>query len=179
MAEPPGPANTLAVLGLGSNLPVRQRWLDLGLEILLAGPSTLLLATPRWNTIPRGAPPQPDYLNQLLLVRGPRDGWGWLELAQRAELAAGRRRLVSKGPRTLDVDVLLVEGLTCSSPKLRLPHPAILDRPHLLAGVAALVPDWKLEGSPLTLAELAWARLGGSWRQPVPLRGAGDPPTRG
>ena len=179
MPERTGPAQTRAVLGLGSNLPARERWLDLAIEVIADGPSTVLRATPRWNTIPRGAPPQPDYLNQLLLVEGPRDGWGWLELAQRAEAAAGRRRLVDKGPRTLDVDVVLVEGRACAGPELRLPHPALLERPHLLAGAAALVPDWRLPGGPMTLAELARTRLGSSWRRPVPVRAAGDRPARG
>ncbi len=171
MAEARGPGATLAVLGLGSNLPLRERWLDLASAVIGRAPATILRATPRWNTIPRGAPPQPDYLNQLLLVRGPWGGLGWLELARRAEAAAGRRRMVSKGPRTLDVDVVLVEGEASSGPELRLPHPALLERPHLLAGAAALVPLWTLPDGPMPLAELAAERLGGCWRRPVALEG--------
>ena len=171
--------SSLAVLGLGSNLPERERWLDLAIQVIRAGPATVVAATPRWNTIPRGAPPQPDYLNQLVLVRGRRDGPGWLELAQQAERAAGRRRRVDKGPRTLDVDVVLVEELSSSVPWLRLPHPALLERPHLLAGAAALVPRWTLPGETLPLGELARRRLTGSWRRPVPVRGEAGPPGRG
>jgi 2-amino-4-hydroxy-6-hydroxymethyldihydropteridine diphosphokinase len=171
VAEPAVPGVTLAVLGLGSNLPLRERWLDLAAAVIGLAPATILRATPRWNTIPRGAPPQPDYLNQLLLVRGPWEGRGWLELARRAEAAAGRRRMVSKGPRTLDVDVVLVEGEASPGPELRLPHPALLERPHLLAGAAALVPLWTLPDGPMTLAELAAERLRGSWRRPVALEG--------
>ncbi len=167
------------MLGLGSNLGGRERWLDLAREVLLSGRAELLRETPRWNTLPRGGPPQPDYLNQLLLLQGPFQGMGWLELAEAAELAAGRHRAVPKGPRTLDVDVLLVEGLVSRSARLRLPHPAILSRPHLLAGVAALVPDWELEGGSPPLWQIARRELGGSWLRPVPVREAGGRPRTG
>jgi 2-amino-4-hydroxy-6-hydroxymethyldihydropteridine diphosphokinase len=169
-----GPGHgSLAVLGLGSNLPDRERWLDLGTSALLGPAVELVCATPRWNTVPRGAPPQPDYLNQLLLLRSELGGSEWLLRAEAAELLAGRRRGVAKGPRTLDVDVLLVEGERSATPRLTLPHPAILERPHLLAGAAAMVPSWRLPGYDMPISEIARMRLEGCWAGAVELRGGG------
>ena len=165
-----------AVLSLGSNLGARDRWLTLATQSLERSGARLLASTPRWNTRPRAAPPQPDYLNQLLLMDAPLDGLGWLALAEEAENSAGRLRSVPKGPRTLDVDVVLVLGETAAGPRLSLPHPALFDRPHLLAGAAALVPEWHPAGSDLSVIEIAREQLTGSWARPVPIRGAAGPP---
>ncbi|MGC1908886.1 MAG: 2-amino-4-hydroxy-6-hydroxymethyldihydropteridine diphosphokinase [Candidatus Dormiibacterota bacterium] len=158
-----------AVLALGSNLEPRTHWLDLAVDLLHEVGVQVLASTPRWNTIPIGALPQPDYLNQLLLAQGPLHGPGWLELAQAAEGRAGRRREVPKGPRTLDVDIILIEGESWTSPELTVPHPGLLHRPYLLRGAAQLVPDWIHPSEGISMAVLARRDLSGSW--------AIDPPT--
>ncbi|MGC2192128.1 MAG: 2-amino-4-hydroxy-6-hydroxymethyldihydropteridine diphosphokinase [Candidatus Dormiibacterota bacterium] len=154
---------TEAVLALGSNLAPRARWLDLALDVLEEEGATVLASTPRWNTAPIGALPQPDYLNQLLLVQGLFGGLGWLELAHAAEARAGRRRGVVGGPRTLDVDVVLIGGERWDSPDLTVPHPGLLHRPYLLRGSSQLVPDWIHPAEGLSISELARRDLTGSW----------------
>ncbi|NNM96896.1 MAG: 2-amino-4-hydroxy-6-hydroxymethyldihydropteridine diphosphokinase [Candidatus Dormibacteraeota bacterium] len=164
------------MLALGSNLDPRGRWLDHARETLHELGAVELASTPRWNTLPVGGPPQPDFLNQMLLVQGRWDGWGWLRVAQLAEIRAGRVRSVDKGPRRLDVDVILVAGVAISSPELSIPHRALLDRPFLLAGAAALVPHWTPPGWHATIGELASARLRRAWARPVPVREVADRP---
>ena len=150
-----------ALLALGSNVGPRERNLDAAWAHLAASGVLVLSATPRWNTAPIGAPPQPDYLNQLLLAEGRPDPWGWLAAAQEAE--GERSRLIDKGPRRLDVDVILVEGEESSHPRLQLPHPALLERPYLLSGAALLVPRWRLgRGGPEVL-EVARLTLPPGW----------------
>jgi 2-amino-4-hydroxy-6-hydroxymethyldihydropteridine diphosphokinase len=156
-------SSSQAVLALGSNLGPRAHWLDSAIDLLWEVGVQVLASTPRWNTTPIGAIPQPDYLNQLLLARGTLRGPGWLELAQAAEVRAGRRRGVPKGPRTLDVDVILIEGESWTSPELTVPHPGLLHRPYLLRGAAQLVPDWVHPTEGLSIAELARRDLTGSW----------------
>ena len=126
----------------------------------------VLAEAPRWNTAPIGAPPQADYLNQLLLAEGPPDLFGWLALAQEAE--GERLRLISRGPRRLDVDVILVEGEESSDPRLRLPHPALLERPYLLLGAALLVPDWAIERGGPEILEVARRTLPPDWLRGLP-----------
>lgn len=176
LAPPADSAPTQAVLALGSNLQPRAGWLERAGDTLKELGAVVLASTPQWNTFPVGGPPQPDFLNQLLLVQGPWDGWGWLRVAQLTEARAGRLRSVHKGPRRLDVDVVLVGALAISSPELSIPHPALLERPFLLAGAAALVPHWSPAGWGPELAELAAARLRGAWARPVPIREEADRP---
>lgn len=166
--RPPEPRR--ALLALGSNLPRRDAWLDLGTQVLLENGAELLASSPRWNTRALGAPPQPDYLDQLLLLAAPLTGIDWLELAQGAEARARRRRSVPRAPRTLDVDVVLIDGESWQTTELTVPHPALLERPYLLLGAAQLVPDWRLPGGGETLAELATERLEGAWRPPADAR---------
>jgi 2-amino-4-hydroxy-6-hydroxymethyldihydropteridine diphosphokinase len=169
-----------AVLALGSNLGGREGNLDEAAARLAAAGVRVLAATPRWNTKPIGAPPQPDYLNQLLLAEGRQDPWGWLAAAQEAE--GERSRLIVKGPRRLDVDVILVEGEESSDPRLVLPHPALGQRPYLLRGAALLAPEWRLGRQGPTVLELARRILPPDWRLCLPhrprlgsLEGAGEP----
>ncbi len=163
------------LLALGSNLAPRPAWLDLALDFLAEEGISVLSSTPQWNTSPIGPISQPDFLNQLLLVSGERRGLGWLELAKDAETRAGRLRQVTGGPRTLDVDVILIEGQRWDLPELTVPHPALLVRQYLLRGAAKLVPKWihPIEG--LSMAELARNRLVGDHR----ARAEADPPEPG
>lgn len=173
------PAVARAVLSLGSNLHPRGAWLDLALDTITESGGAVLASTPRWNTRPIGGPSQPDFLNQLLLVRGPWDAWGWLRVAQLAEARAGRVRLVEQGPRRLDVDVILIETGAVASPRLVVPHPALLRRPYLLAGSAALVPHWTPPGWTAEVGELARGQLRGVWARPVPITREAGPRARG
>lgn len=157
-----------AVLSLGSNLPPRGHWLNLAFEVFREEGVEVVAASPRWNTTAIGSPPQPDFLNQVVLVEAVRRGRAWLELAVTVERRAGRRRAVPKGPRTLDVDVIMIEGETWCSPELTVPHPALLHRPYLLRGVAQLVPGWVLPGESRSITELARDLLSGSWAGPGP-----------
>jgi 2-amino-4-hydroxy-6-hydroxymethyldihydropteridine diphosphokinase len=168
----PLPQPRRAVLALGSNLNPRAVFLDLALTEFQDQGIELLAAGPRWNTAPVDAPPQPDFLNQVVLVRGPRSGLGWLELAQAAEARGGRQRGIGQGPRTLDVDVILIEGEHWDTSELRVPHHGLMTRPYLIRGTALVAPDWIVPGQGKTILALARQRLGGSWAwadgQPAP-----------
>ena len=127
---------TRAVLSLGSNLGDRYARLREAVDLL--GESVVLVSgvyeTPPWGDVE-----QPAYLNAALLAANPdaapRD---WLERARACEAAAGRVRDPQRrfGPRSLDVDVIMVwqdDGTPVLSddPELTLPHP----RAHLRAFV--------------------------------------------
>jgi len=88
-----------------------------------------------------GRPGQGPYLNcvvELETSLGPRELLG---VAHRLERAAGRERGERWGPRTLDVDVLLVDDLTVDEPDLVVPHPRMYERRFVLAPLAALAPE--------------------------------------
>lgn len=134
---------TRAVLSLGSNLGDRARALRGALVALKE--HGLVARSVLYETPPWGPVEQPPYLNAVAVVRGDRDAAGWLALAAELEQAAGRTREVRFGPRTLDVDVVTVDGVTSADPELLLPHPgtperATVLRPWLDVDPAAVLP---------------------------------------
>ena len=159
---------TRALLSLGSNLGDRLGYL----RSAVAGLSdVLVLASGVYETPPWGDPDQPAYLNAAVLVMG--DGVtaeDWLARAHELEQQAARERDSARrfGPRTLDVDVIMVwteDGLPVLSgdPALTLPHPrahqrAFVLRPWLDIQPYAQLPDhgWvnDLMGTPEVAADL-------------------------
>jgi 2-amino-4-hydroxy-6-hydroxymethyldihydropteridine diphosphokinase len=127
-----------AYLGLGSNLGDRRGHL----RRALAGLPDLVAVSPLYETEPVGGPPgQEDYLNLVVEMDtglGPRD---LLALSHRLEQEAGRVRTVRHGPRTLDVDVLLVGDLVVDEPDLVVPHPRMWERRFVVEPLGDLAPD--------------------------------------
>jgi 2-amino-4-hydroxy-6-hydroxymethyldihydropteridine diphosphokinase len=127
-----------AFLGLGANLGDRRTTLR---EAVAALPDVVAVS-PVYETEPVGGPAgQPSYLNlvvELVTRRSPRE---LLELAHDREAAAGRVRQERHGPRTLDVDVLWIDGVTVDEPDLVVPHPRMHERRFVLAPLADLAPD--------------------------------------
>lgn len=127
-----------AFLGLGSNVGDRVAHL----RAAVASLPDLVATSPVYETAPVGGPDdQGPYLNlvaELHTTASPRQ---LLELCARLEQDAGRVREVRWGPRTLDVDVLLIEGLEVDEPDLQVPHPRLAERRFVLAPLADLAPD--------------------------------------
>jgi 2-amino-4-hydroxy-6-hydroxymethyldihydropteridine diphosphokinase len=129
-----------AYLGLGSNMGDRLHYLrDAVATLAEIGPTRV---SPVYETAPVGGlEDQGPYLNlavELRTDRGPRDLLG---VCHRLEAAAGRVRDVRWGPRTLDVDVLWVEGTTVVEPDLEVPHPRMWERRFVMAPLHDLAPD--------------------------------------
>jgi 2-amino-4-hydroxy-6-hydroxymethyldihydropteridine diphosphokinase len=140
---------TRAVLSLGSNQGDRFGHLRLAVDGLA---DVIVAASPVYETAPWGGVEQPDFLNAVLVADdGPgRDPWEWLRRAQDLERAAGRVRDVRWGPRTLDVDVVTVDGpdgpITSDDPDLLLPHPGTPERATVLRPWLDVDPDAVLPG---------------------------------
>jgi 2-amino-4-hydroxy-6-hydroxymethyldihydropteridine diphosphokinase len=94
-----------------------------------------------YETEPVGGVAQDDFWNlvvELTTDASPRE---LLERARRAETAAGRTREVRWGPRTLDVDVLLVGDETSEDPEILVPHPRLFERAFVLVPLRELAPE--------------------------------------
>ena len=93
-----------------------------------------------------GGPPQPDYLNAVVLVDtalAPRE---LLAACQGIEVVHGRERTVVNGPRTLDVDVIAFGDIAGESADLVLPHPRAHERAFVLVPMADIDPSAVLPG---------------------------------
>jgi 2-amino-4-hydroxy-6-hydroxymethyldihydropteridine diphosphokinase len=138
---------TKAVLSIGSNVGDRLAHLQSAVDALRPW---LRSVSPVYETAPWGPVEQDDYLNAVLIVddvsAAPRD---WLARTQAAEQAAGRTREVRWGPRTLDVDVVAVDGAVSDDPNLTLPHPRAAERAFVLVPWLAISPDATLAGRPV------------------------------
>jgi 2-amino-4-hydroxy-6-hydroxymethyldihydropteridine diphosphokinase len=130
-----------AFIGLGSNLGDRRAFLTEAVATLRAG-GDVVAVSPLYETEPVGGPAgQERFLNvvvELATADSPRQ---LLERCQALEAAAARARTEHWGPRTLDADVLLVEGLAVDEPDLTVPHPRMWERRFVLQPLADLAPD--------------------------------------
>jgi 2-amino-4-hydroxy-6-hydroxymethyldihydropteridine diphosphokinase len=129
---------TSAVLSMGSNLGDRAAHLQGAVDAMRAW---LVAVSPVYETAPWGPVPQDDYLNLVAIVRDDTaSARSWLERARCAESGAHRAREVRWGPRTLDVDVVSVNGVTSDDPELVLPHPRAHERAFVLVPWLAVDP---------------------------------------
>jgi len=134
-----------AFLSLGSNLGDRTGHLRRAVDQLRAGSDPAVTAVSRvYETDPVGGPDdQGAFLNLVveLAVPSASDPYRLLEQCHRLEAAAGRVRSVRWGPRTLDVDVIWIDGVVLDDPDLTVPHPRWRERRFVLAPLAELAPD--------------------------------------
>ena len=126
-----------AFLALGSNLGEREALL----RRAVASIPDLVAVSPVYETDPVGGPDQDLFLNCVVELDTARTPHELLELCRRLEADSGRVRVERWGPRTLDVDVLLVGDLTVDDPDLIVPHPRMWDRRFVLAPLADLAPE--------------------------------------
>jgi len=167
LAERPGrPVGV--VFGLGANVggvveSLRTAVQSLkgveGIEVTQVAPLARTIAV-----VAEGAEPQPDYLNTVvsaLTTLSPRE---LLDVCHALEDAAGRVRTEPWGVRTLDVDLIEVEGVTSADPALSLPHPHAVERAFVLVPWSQADPFAELAGRSVSeLAENAPDRGGLRW----------------
>jgi 2-amino-4-hydroxy-6-hydroxymethyldihydropteridine diphosphokinase len=135
---------TRAVLSIGSNLGDRLAFLQSVVDGLR---EHVVAVSPVYETAAWGVEDQPDFLNAIVIVDSDDvDEWGWLRRGQALENAAGRVREKRWGPRTLDVDVVSVDGVTSDHPELLLPHPGAFERATVLIPWLDVEPDAVLAG---------------------------------
>ena len=128
---------TRAFLGLGSNLGERRELLAAAVEAM----PDLVAVSPLYETDPVGGPEQGAFLNLVVELDTALSARALLALCGELEAAAERVRGVRWGPRTLDVDVLWVDGETVADPDLEVPHPRMGQRRFVLAPLRDLAPD--------------------------------------
>ena len=128
---------TRAFLGLGSNLGDRRALLKAAVD----GLPDVVAVSPLYETDPVGGPEQGAFLNLVVELATSLSARELLAVCAEQEAAAERVRVERWGPRTLDVDVLWVDGEEVDEPDLVVPHPRMWVRRFVLAPLRDLAPD--------------------------------------
>jgi 2-amino-4-hydroxy-6-hydroxymethyldihydropteridine diphosphokinase len=132
------------VIGLGSNVGDRLANLDAAVAHLRADRDLRVLRrSPVYETHPAGGPPQGDYLNAAVLLVTSLEGRAVLDRALAIERELGRVRSPEArwGPRTIDLDLLWIEGEEIAEDGLLVPHPRLHERPFALRPLLDVAPD--------------------------------------
>ncbi|AKS41297.1 2-amino-4-hydroxy-6-hydroxymethyldihydropteridine diphosphokinase [Wenzhouxiangella marina] len=137
-----------AWVGLGSNQGDSADLLEQALEAIAALPRTRLLAvSPAYRTPAWGVTDQPDFLNAVAELETDMSPECLLGGLLGIESALGRRREGPRwGPRLIDLDLLLVDGLARSTMELSLPHPRLHERAFVLIPLNDLAPELEIPG---------------------------------
>jgi 2-amino-4-hydroxy-6-hydroxymethyldihydropteridine diphosphokinase len=127
-----------ALLGLGSNMG--DSWAIL--REAVGSLSGVVRVSPVYRTDPVGGPAgQEPFLNIVVEIDTDLSARQLLGVCHRLESAADRVRTVRWGPRTLDVDIEWMDGVTVDEPDLQVPHPRMRQRRFVMAPLADIAPD--------------------------------------
>lgn len=144
---PPAEAWADAYIALGANLGDPQAQVRDALAALDRLPDCRLEShSGLYLSRPVGYARQPDFINAVAHLRtrlGPR---ALLAQCLALEQRQGRRRTFRNAPRTLDLDLLLYDGLEMHEPGLTLPHPRMHERAFVLVPLAEIAPDCQVPG---------------------------------
>lgn len=134
-----------AHIGLGANLQdpaPRLRWALQRLGAL----GEVEAQSALYRSAPMGPAEQPEFCNAVCILRSALGPPALMAALLAIEREAGRVRGEKWGPRTLDLDLLHVEGVTMDTPGLRLPHPGIAARSFVLVPWAEIAPELRVPG---------------------------------
>jgi 2-amino-4-hydroxy-6-hydroxymethyldihydropteridine diphosphokinase len=129
----------VAYIALGSNLGDREASLARGRKAIADIKGVRILKeTATEDTVALGPVKQGNFLNQMISVSSDLSPHALLSALQRIERSAGRVRTVRWGPRTLDLDIVLIEGVEYADDVLTVPHPELPNRDFWLRQLAEL-----------------------------------------
>jgi 2-amino-4-hydroxy-6-hydroxymethyldihydropteridine diphosphokinase len=157
-------ADATAYVGLGSNLGDRAGNLLLAVRGMLDAGLGVVRLSSIYETEPVGFADQPTFLNMVAELRvrlfSPEQVMARL---LRVEYALGRRRETLRGPRTVDLDLLLYGDERRATEFLRLPHPRLHERRFVLTPLAELAPGLVHPVLNKSVGDLLRATCDGAW----------------
>lgn len=142
---------SLAYLGLGSNMGEREAQISTALDALDRLPDTKVLRkSPLYESKPWGKTDQPDFLNMVAEISTRLAPHTLLSHCQNIEKGQGREDGEKWGPRPIDVDILLFGDRRIRTATLVLPHARMWERHFVLRPLADLLPNLvSPDGTPL------------------------------
>ncbi len=130
-------------IGLGSNLGECYINLTRAKELLIKENIKIIKESSITETDPVDFLEQPRFLNQIILVQTSLSPENLLKVLNKIEKNLGRKKVIPKGPRIIDLDILLYANNIINEKNLIIPHPAIKERKFILKHLIELEPDLK------------------------------------
>lgn len=129
-----------AYLLIGGNLGNRTAYLQQATQLIREFCGNIVHSSAIYETAAWGLTDQPSFYNQALAVETTLAPDTLMQQLLEIEEQMGRQRTVKMGPRIIDLDILLIDGLVISSRLLTLPHPALPLRRFALLPLAEIAP---------------------------------------
>lgn len=130
----------IAYLSLGSNVGDRAQQLR-DAQARLSAAGHVIATSSLYETEPVEFTEQPWFLNCAVALETEKTPQELMAEILGIEQEMGRRRVQKKGPRSIDIDILLFGDAVIDSPELTLPHPAMHDRRFVLEPLAEIAPE--------------------------------------
>jgi 2-amino-4-hydroxy-6-hydroxymethyldihydropteridine diphosphokinase len=151
--------NHIAAIALGSNLASASGTPEANLLAAIARIAELgeVRAVSGFHeTAPVGFVQQPDFINAALLLMTTLEPIDLIRALLKIERVMGRDRTYTpiKGPRVIDLDLLLMDDRVIATPELSLPHPAMTERRFVLEPLAEIAPKMVHPVAHCTISEL-------------------------
>ena len=127
-------------LSLGTNLGNRKKNLALARSLLEENGVEILRASSVYRTEPVDVPDQPWFYNQVVEVEAEYDPMALLNLVKAIERKLKRVPALNKGPRTIDLDILLAGNRVIQTRRLIVPHPRMAERKFVLVPLREIAP---------------------------------------
>ncbi|KAK4157339.1 putative dihydropteroate synthase [Chaetomidium leptoderma] len=141
------PRKRIAYVALGSNMGDRIGWIEKACNEMDARGIRVTRTSSLWETEPMYVLDQDRFVNGACEVETTLEPLELLDALQDIERSLGRKKLIDKGPRNIDLDILLYDNLTIDHERLKVPHIGIPEREFVLRPLAELIPDKPIDPS--------------------------------
>jgi 2-amino-4-hydroxy-6-hydroxymethyldihydropteridine diphosphokinase len=136
-----------AYLALGANIGKKIANVRKAIAMIDAHEECWVTATSSiYETKPVGLTDQPDFVNMVIGIETTLQPIALLELCNEIEQKLGRKRTIRWGPRVIDIDILLYDGVNIYEDRLAIPHPRMMERAFVLVPLAEIAPGLELPG---------------------------------
>jgi 2-amino-4-hydroxy-6-hydroxymethyldihydropteridine diphosphokinase len=143
-------------LSLGSNMGERQKYLSDAAGNLKGVPDTRVVWTSSvYETDPYGKQDQPQFLNAVVEIETALEPEKLLDVCKGIEQTLGRTSTEKWGPREIDIDILIYDGVVFGNSSLKVPHPELEKRKFVLVPLKEIAPDLIHPENGMTITELA------------------------
>ena len=136
----------ISYLGLGANLGEREKNIRAAIEQIkkIRGVEVLRVSS-FYETAAWGVTNQPDFINAAVKISADIEPLRLLDELQKIEIELGRVRKEHWGARTIDIDILLIDGVKINSERLTVPHKFLYERDFVLVPLVEILPTLKFE----------------------------------